>query len=219
MKPASNGGDGGQIGDTILQPGPFDGGQLGTDEMGELVRSHLGLAGDCAIASIEGRSFDEEVFELGIAPKRVARAELGDRVIKSGRTTNVTRGVVSRVGLVTNLNYGGSTGVQQIGGFEIRPSGDDPAPRPDGEISKGGDSGSLWLVADDDWEATDLAVGLHFAGETDPRPEAEHAVACNIHSVLDKLGVSFEETEEDVMDDEDLWNRILSMLAALGFRM
>src|SRR5690606_31416855 len=35
----------------------------------------------------------------------------------------------------------------------------------------------------------DVVLGLHFAGETDPRPEAEHALACNIKSVLEKLDV------------------------------
>lgn len=35
----------------------------------------------------------------------------------------------------------------------------------------------------------DVAVGLHFAGETDPDPAAEHALACEIHKVLDKLSV------------------------------
>jgi hypothetical protein len=41
-------------------------------------------------------------------------------------------------------------------------------------------------------EDGDVAVGLHFAGETDPDPAAEHAVACNIDSVLKKLKVSFQ---------------------------
>lgn len=40
-------------------------------------------------------------------------------------------------------------------------------------------------------KATDIAVGLHFAGETDPDPSEEHALACNIHSVLEKLDVTF----------------------------
>src|SRR5690606_12170667 len=50
-------------------------------------------------------------------------------------------------------------------------------------------SGSLWLI-DDPGDNGDIAVGLHFAGETDPDPNQEHALACNIHSVLQKLGVT-----------------------------
>jgi endonuclease G len=109
-------------------------------------------------------------------------------VVKSGRTTGVTRGVVTRVGVVVKIDYGGDVGAQQVGGFEI---GVNPEKPPgDGEVSMGGDSGSLWLV-DTAGADKDVAVGLHFAGETDPNPAAEHAIACAIHSVLQKLQVSF----------------------------
>jgi hypothetical protein len=187
-------GPGSQTGDNILQPGPFDGGTLARDRIGRLVRSHLGLAGDCAVASIEGRRFDASVLELNVVPLRMGQVNLGDAVVKSGRTTGVTFGVVARVGVVVNLNYGGDVGLQQIGGFEIRPN---PAKPPrDGEISMGGDSGSCWLFDGDD-PGRDVVVGLHFAGETDPAPSAEHALACNIHSVLEKLEVSLEATQPE----------------------
>jgi endonuclease G len=156
--------------------------------MGRLVRSHLGVAGDCAVCSIVGRQLNDRILELDIVPKRIAKAALGDKVVKSGRTTGVTHGIVTRVGVVTNVNYGGTAGTQQIGGFEI---GVNPEKPPgDGEVTMGGDSGSLWLI---DTASTDkdVAVGLHFAGETDPNPTAEHALACAIHSVLQKLQVSF----------------------------
>lgn len=181
-------GPSGKIGDRVLQPGPFDGGGGSKSRLGRLVASHLGLAGDCAIASLEDRAFNTTVLDLNIVPARIAKVNLGDTVVKSGRTTEVTHGIVERVGVVVNINYGGSIGVRQIGGFEIHPNPDKPAP--DGEISMGGDSGSLWLV--DQEPDRDVAVGLHFAGEVDPAPEAEHALACNIHSVLEKLGVSFD---------------------------
>ncbi len=156
--------------------------------MGKLVRSHLGVAGDCAVCNIIGRRLDGRIIELDVVPKRIAKVTLGDKVVKSGRTTGVTHGSVTRVGVVAKINYGGDVGTQQIGGFEI---GVNPEKLPsDGEISMGGDSGSLWLI-DTAGADTDVAVGLHFAGETDPNPTAEHAVACSIHSVLQKLQVSF----------------------------
>ena len=65
--------------------------------------------------------------------------------------------------------------------------GSPDAPAVRGEISEGGDSGSLWMV--DSADDADVVLGLHFAGETDPRPEAEHALACNIKSVLEKLDI------------------------------
>ncbi len=177
----------GRIGDRILQPGPFDGGDRAKSLLGRVVRSHLGLAGDCAISTIENRGIDSSILELGTTPQQFGKTNLGDRVVKSGRTTGVTHGIVERVGVVVNLNYSGATGTRQIGGFEVRPDPDKPAP--DGEISMGGDSGSLWLASAG--EDGNVAVGLHFAGEADPDPNAEHALACNIHSVLQKLDVSF----------------------------
>lgn len=209
-------GPGEAIGDTIVQPGPFDDGNVNDNRLGRLVNSHLGLAGDCAIASIEGRRFSEEVLELGVSPKQAGKVHLNDHVVKSGRTTAVTHGIVQRVGVVVNINYGGSVGVRAIGGFEIGPNPAKPARN--GEVSMGGDSGSIWLV-DTDGRDSDVAVGLHFAGETDPDPNAEHAIACNIHSVLRKLDVSFAEKDEVLMDDEALWNEVLALLNMLFGRI
>lgn len=208
-------GPSGNPGDSIVQPGPYDGGTVDENLIGKLVRSHLGLAGDCAIASIEGRNFEEEILELNVSPKRAAKVNLDDKVVKSGRTTGVTYGIVQRVGVVVNINYGGTVGSQQVGGFEIGPN---PAKLPDnGEISMGGDSGSLWLI--DGEKENDIAVGLHFAGETNPDPAAEHAIACNIHSVLEKLNVSFVTSSEHTFGDEDLWNELLARMDLLSMRV
>ena len=65
------------------------------------------------------------------------------RRFKSGRTTGVTRGVVTRVSTITRLDYGNGIS-EDVGGFEIGPDPDPPAPS--NEISKGGDSGSAWLA-------------------------------------------------------------------------
>jgi len=200
-------------GQAIVQPGPYDNSDVENNVCGRLVRSHLGLAGDCAVASIEGRDFDASILELDRTPKQTAAVELDDKVVKSGRTTGVTRGVVSRIGVIIKLNYGGSVGTRRIGGFEIVPDPDFPAER--GEISMGGDSGSLWMIAEEGEEAADVAVGLHFAGETDPAPEAEHAIACDLQRVLDRLEVDLEDPNSTELDDETLFNHILTRLAAL----
>jgi endonuclease G len=177
----------GSIGQEIVQPGTLDDGNLLSNVVGRLVRSHLGLAGDCAISSVIGRGLDPMIFERGVTPSRVATANLGDKVVKSGRTTGVTFGIVRRVGVVVTMNYGAGFEEQQIGGFEIGPNPDKPPAN--GEISMSGDSGCVWMV-DTEGPDKDVALGLHFAGENDPRPEEEHAMACNIHSVLEKLQVS-----------------------------
>lgn len=179
----------GAIGEQILQPGAMDDGNLISNVAGRLIRSHLGLAGDCAIASVIGRGLNPTIFELNVIPARVGVASLGDKVVKSGRTTGVTFGIVKRIGVVVEMNYGPGFEQCLVGGFEIGPNPDKPANN--GEISMKGDSGSVWMV-DTEGPDKDVVLGLHFGGETDPRPEAEHALACNIHSVLEKLQVSLE---------------------------
>jgi endonuclease G len=128
-----------------------------------------------------------ELGILGIKTeiRRLGKAELGDTVIKSGRTTGVTYGKVTRVETVTRMNYG--LRQEQIGGFEI---GVDSRHKPkDGEISKGGDSGSAWMAIDSSGKPTDIMLGLHFAGDSDDS-DAEFALACNAHSVFEKLEIA-----------------------------
>ncbi|MBC7776809.1 MAG: DNA/RNA non-specific endonuclease, partial [Phycisphaerae bacterium] len=112
---------------------------------------------------------------------------LGDKVTKSGRTTSVTHGIVSRIHILVELDYEGSTGVMQIGCFEITP---DPKQLPgNGEISDGGDSGSIWLFKSNNNKATSVMAGLHFAGESSSI-DREHALACYPKSVFEKLDIS-----------------------------
>jgi endonuclease G len=178
-------GETGELGDEIAQPGPFDDNRISENICGTLVRSFLGLGGDCAIASISKRAATETILELGVPVRQIGDPELGDRVIKSGRTTAVTYGLVTRVHTITKLTYG-SKGEQQIGGFEIGP--DELHPPPDGEISMGGDSGSAWMAVDPKDAASEMMLGLHFAGETvEP---AEYALACYASSVFEKLEIS-----------------------------
>lgn len=176
----------GEIGDSVVQPGSFDDNRVTENEVGKLLRSHLGLAGDCAIASIEERGADPKVYELGVPIRRIGRPEIRDRVVKSGRTTEVTYGIVRRVDVTTKLNYEGQ-GQVLVGGFEIGP--DPEHPSPNGEVSMGGDSGSAWLPLKKDGKPDDVIVGLHFAGEGGNDPD-EHALACYAYAVFEKLEIS-----------------------------
>ncbi len=176
-------GNSGNVGDTIVQPGPHDDNNIALNVAGTLLRSHLGAAGDCALSRIRQREYDRSVYELDVVPTRMARVALGDKVIKSGRTTGVTRGIVRRVDVMAKIDYGFPTGEQAIGSFEIGP--DPQNLPPDGEISKGGDSGAAWLIFDKG-KATDIFAGLHFAGETDGTSD-EHALACYPASIQKKL--------------------------------
>ncbi len=177
----------GAIGDTVVQPGPHDDNRLDGNLAGKLLRSHLGAAGDCAVATIEGRATNPEVIGLkGVIPARLGRAELGDTVVKSGRTTAVTWGRVTRIEVQTRMEYDDRAVI--VGGFEIGPH---PRHLPgDGEISKGGDSGSAWMAVDPaNQTITDIMLGLHFAGESSEQ-SPEFALACNAEAVFEKLAVS-----------------------------
>ncbi|MEJ2598568.1 MAG: DNA/RNA non-specific endonuclease [Anaerolineales bacterium] len=175
-------GPGGHIGDSIVQPGPYDDNRVDRNVVGRLVRSYLGVAGDGAIASVDNRRLSPDILDLNLAVDRVGEPELGDRVIKSGRTTAVTYGIVNRIHTMVSIPYGGV--VEQIGCFEIGPDPDHPAQNH--QITMGGDSGSAWLATDKD-AATGMMLGLHFAGETGDAPD--HAMACYAASIFEKLGV------------------------------
>lgn len=170
--------------DRVVQPGRNDDADIAKTTLGRVLRSHVGLAGDCAITSIETRLHTRVPFELSVTPARIAQAEPGDPVIMSARTSGITRGVVSRIGVVISHDYGPPLGVRDIGAFEIEPEPGATLP-----VSKGGDSGGLWLIRNGQ-DATDIAVGLHFAIDEplDDRPAT--ALACNIHSVLEVMDVS-----------------------------
>lgn len=183
----------GLVGDDIVQPGPHDDNRVEQNRVGKLVRSHLGAAGDCAVATIEDRSFNPDILELGVHAEELGEPELGDKVIKSGRTTGVTHGIVTRIHTMVRLDYGGDVGNKDIGGFEIGP--DEQHPAGNGEISMGGDSGSLWLFKSASGTTTNVMAGLHFAGEGANDPN-EHAMACYACSVFEKLEISLSPSVE-----------------------
>ena len=105
-------------------------------------------------------------------------------VVKSGRTTAVTEGMVDGVSTSLSIDYGGGTVQTFHDQIHIVPR--PPWPAVDYEVSKGGDSGSVWIE-----ESTSKAIGLHFAGETDPSPTAENAIANRIAKVAEELEISF----------------------------
>ncbi|MCC9711618.1 DNA/RNA non-specific endonuclease [Streptomyces sp. MNU76] len=177
----------GELGETVVQPGPHDDNRTTLNRLGILKRSHLGVAGDCAVATIEGRQFDRDIFEIGVAPEELGEPELGDKVIKSGRTTGITHGVVRRIDTLAKIDYGEGVGEQTIGCFEIGIDPDNPPA--DDEVSRGGDSGSVWLFKTANGRPSKVLAGLHFGGETGDSPD-EHALACLPNSVFEKLHIS-----------------------------
>ncbi len=175
----------GKPGDPVVQPGSYDDSDTSVNQAGVLVRGHLGRAGDCAIAGIEGRGFDATVLDLAVKIARIGEPSLDDTVVKSGRTTNVTYGQVRRVDTIAKIDYGRGR-EETIGCFEIGPH--PQYPPQDHEVSMGGDSGSAWMAVSSG-TLTDVMVGLHFGGEGSGNPD-EHALACYPKSVFTKLEIT-----------------------------
>ncbi|GAB3949333.1 DNA/RNA non-specific endonuclease [Streptomyces sparsus] len=179
----------GKLGEDVVQPGPHDDNRINRNRLGALKRSHLGVAGDCAVATIVDRRFAQEICGLGVVPEELGEPELGDKVVKSGRTTEVTHGVVRRIDTIAKIDYGGDGGEVLVGCFEISP---DPRNLPaDGEISSGGDSGAVWLFKGNNGKPSKILAGLHFGGESGTNPD-EHALACLPASVFEKLDISLQ---------------------------
>ncbi len=180
----------GMLQDSLIQPGsadistPDDGGPIGS-----LLRSHLGTMGDCAIGLVDQsrRSIQPEILGLNVVPQQIGEPTLGDRVIKSGRTTAITHGIVSRIFVTSMINYGENVGVITLEDcLEIE---SDPTFNQSGEfVSRGGDSGSVWLGRDAQDNANDTIMGLHFAG--DVRNGQKIALACNAQKVFEVLDIS-----------------------------
>lgn len=176
----------GRLGNDIAQPGKHDDNRIDQNRVGEVLRSHLGPAGDCAIASVGGRAISNAPLGLdNIDIDAIGKPALKDRVVKSGRTTGVTFGRVSRIGVNTRMNYGGGVSCI-VGGFEIAPDTDNPAA--ENEISRRGDSGAAWLAVGKNGQPTSVMLGLHFAGDEDDTV-SEIALACYAESVMNKLEI------------------------------
>ena len=154
------------------QPGRRDGGSS-EDRVGAYARDAMASNLDAAVATLDGkRGHSSEQLDLG----RVAGAgepDLGVRVVKSGRTTAITHGVVTGIDGTAKIRYG------PIDRLIRRVVTIDPVPG-SSVVSDGGDSGSLWLDA-----ATRACVALHFAGSNLP----ERALGMDIAPVLEALGV------------------------------
>lgn len=170
---------GARPGTPIWQPGWIDGGTNEDNTIAELTRWVLGPH-DAAVATITGaRKVTSKTLE-GRSIVDVTEPRLGMRVWKSGRSTGYTEGLIDGIKMQVSLPYG-EVGLKKLESvFHI-------VPRPGAggvEISRGGDSGSVWVD-----QESGKAVGLHFAGESANLPE--HALASEIILVTEALNVRF----------------------------
>jgi len=170
-----------EAGDGITQPGATDGG-VAADTIATLTRSILDENGDAAIAAVNDvRNVELAIRGLNRVPTSIRDPQIGDIVVKSGRSTDVTIGRVEGFGKYFPI-YRTRDRVE-VDGFEIVPL--DPANPQNIELSSNGDSGSVWLLKD-----SDTLVGVHFAGERDGDPDKEVALACYATRVFESLNIS-----------------------------
>jgi hypothetical protein len=146
------------IGDPILQPGPYDGGTFPNDVIARLsrfvpIRWKTSTSDPCnyvdaAIAEGQFHNLNREIYWIGYVKQLYAAPQVGDIVEKTGRTSNFTTGKVLAVNATVYVNYGGG----RVARFcrQIITT----------RMGSPGDSGSL--VCDRD----ERAVGLLFAGSS-----------------------------------------------------
>lgn len=179
----------GEVGDPVVQPGKADDSRLAMNRLGVLTRAHLGRTGDCAVSTLTDRDFDTDILGLDVTPAKLGEPQIDDRVVKSGRTTGVTHGVVTRPFVKAGIDYGHPVGVREIECFEIGPDPQHPADAD--EISLPGDSGSVWMFTTRTGRPTDVLAGLHFGGESEGDPE-DRSLACFPRAVFDELKITLD---------------------------
>lgn len=165
----------------VTQPGAgLDGGRFGVDTVAYGSRFLFPSTGyDAALAWFDRRlrAFDPQQFGTTTVVRSTIQPVVGQRLIKSGRTTGITHGVVESFGFFP-VGYERGLGTHLIRGFRI--VADDPNDLT--PISAPGDSGAVWYDP-----ATGAGVGLLVAGGLTPLP---YSIACSLPDVLFKLGVS-----------------------------
>jgi len=174
----------GGVGDEILQPGALDGGQPGIDRIAALERFvALEAAGinlvDAALAILD----DDVEFDASIeaipTSGAIAAPEDVEHVVKRGRTTGLTRGIVTAIE-VDNVVVRFSTATLRFDS-QMEVAGAD-----DSVFSKGGDSGSL--IVD---ESSGAGVGLLFAGSDQGGPHGTGVTYANpLAAVFERLAVA-----------------------------
>jgi endonuclease G, mitochondrial len=159
----------------ILQPGLGDGGSY-RNTVARFTRHGMLQGIDAAVAKLEGpRTTLNEELQIGPVTG-VTEPVMDMRLIKSGRASQITQGIISGVEGERPIWYGGlQRKIRHI--VHIVP------PAEGGEVSRAGDSGSWWLE-----EGTNKAAALHIAGEDHP----EYALAISMPRVLEALDVVIE---------------------------
>lgn len=154
-------------GDPIVQPGPFDGGSIPNGVVASLMRADFQT--DTAIAELQGnRPFDHALYGTGVRLQGSRFPAIGNRLRKSGRTTEVTEAWVDGIGAYNGLAYC----------MRLVP----PRGQAGQAICEGGDSGAVWYDPD-----TNQGVGVHLIGDIANSRYHSAAIASSLHKALEFL--------------------------------
>ncbi len=181
------------IGDNVLQPGPYDGGQNPDDAIGTLsdfepINFSLLASNtiDAAIARCTLETLDNTTPPDGYGKPRskTALARLRQKVQKYGRTTGLTEGRIDAVNAVVivlyrNPDFDPDTGTGGLP-FKIARFDNQILVKPGVDFAQSGDSGSLVITP------AKKAVGLLFAGST------TYTVCNPIDLVLQRFAVTID---------------------------
>lgn len=173
----------------ITQPGLSDGGGGRRFVCAEFERSALAHGLDAAFARLRpgSRRYDPTVLGLDLIPRTCIAPAKGMRVVKSGRRTGVTHGVISAIGQHVAMDFNGVR--RSVQAFEM-----ESAAGASDELSAAGDSGSLVLRVDPTTgQATSEVVGLLFGGDL-LGSAREFALACPMAAILQRLDLEFVST-------------------------
>jgi hypothetical protein len=168
------------IGTPVIQPGAYDGGKSPADDIGTLfafepivLSTTANNVIDAAIArsstALLGKATPSDGY--GLPKAATATVKFGAKVMKYGRTTSQTSGIVQGTNTIVNVTY--DVGVARFVG-QLLIGG--------GSFSAGGDSGSLIVLSGKGANAR-KPVGLLFAGGNG------YTVANPIDAVLKRFGV------------------------------
>ncbi|UCG58742.1 MAG: fibronectin type III domain-containing protein [Phycisphaerales bacterium] len=167
------------IGDNVLQPGPYDGGEDPRDAIGTLydfepiifhprARNEVDAAIALTDTDMVGNATPADGY--GTPSSTTVQPSLELVVQKYGRTTGLTSGVITAINATVTVGYSSGT-ARFVNQIIIEPGG----------YSAGGDSGSLIVT-----QGGKNPVGLLFAGSS------TITVANPIDAVLDSFGVTID---------------------------
>jgi len=171
------------IGDAVIQPGTFDGGNSPNDDIGTLFdfvtikfdgTSNL-VDAAIALTTTDLLNNSTPADGYGTPKSSTVLATIGLKVKKYGRTTGETNGRVYATNVTVNVQY--NAGVARF---------DNQIVVTPGNFSAGGDSGSLIVVNNKRSPSHLVPVGLLFAGSS------QYTIANPIDDVLSAFGVTID---------------------------